>query len=369
MELIALGLFIILSCQLIFVSINLAYYPKLKLVKTPTKSSVKLSVLIPVRDEASNIQACLTSIVQQSLLPDEIIVLNDHSTDQTEHLVREMIKNYPLIKYKEGKPLPDGWLGKSFACHQLAREANGDWFLFLDADVRLESGALNTLAPYLSKQGSGIVSGFPRQIVRTWFERLVVPMMMFVILAHLPVWLVQRSPKPVFAAAHGGFIAISKGSYQKVGGHQAIRDTIVDDMALFKLIKCNQEPATLLKIDTLAFMRMYHDAKSVWSGYQKNIFVGVNERYPLIIIVLVYYLILYLGPFLLLIAGIDWIFAVLLIGLGILTKALADYSNGVNPFYSLFMPVSVLCVIFIAYSSVLTKKRGIGYQWKGRRYF
>ncbi|WP_272480033.1 glycosyltransferase [Aquibacillus koreensis] len=342
-------------------------------MQTSSRPTPTISVLIPARDEERNIQGVLQSILAQTHQPIEILVLDDHSTDQTASIVRELAANYQQVKLMKGKPLEPDWQGKSFACHQLAKQAKGDWFLFLDADVRLEKDAVEKLVPSIESQGSGMISGFPRQIVRTISEKLIVTMMMFVILCHLPIWMVRKSKQLKFVAAHGGFILINRKSYQTCGGHESIKGELLDDMALMKQVKLSQQPTTLLKVDSIVHMRMYHNVKGVWHGFSKNIFTGMNRNFLLLSILVISYVWLYVFPFFVLIQGVVTgdlhIFALVAYLLAIVTKSISDVSNGVSAWYGLFIPFSILGTICIALHAAMRSFYHLGYAWKGRRYF
>ncbi|SDB90605.1 Glycosyltransferase, catalytic subunit of cellulose synthase and poly-beta-1,6-N-acetylglucosamine synthase [Pelagirhabdus alkalitolerans] len=365
-EAILIVISILLVLQLILVLWNKRYF-----IGAPqhddSTSHLKVSVLIPARNEEANIDACLTHVFKQSKMPYEVIVLNDHSTDQTSEILDDWQNKQDKLKVLDGKSLPEDWLGKSFACYQLSQEASGDWFLFLDADTRIEEHAIASLLPVLDQQQKGIVSGFPRQITKTLIEKLVVPMMMVTIMLHLPIKWVQTRQDYRFAAAHGGFIAVEKASYQNSGGHKAIKSSLVDDMELFKLIKKSNDPARLLKVDDIVSMRMYHGFRSVWLGYQKNMFAGVNRSVFLLVVVMVYYFVLFILP-LMFIGQASLTLIALLYLLGVIIKMLIDVTNKVPFWISFLMPISVLLFIAIGVDSMIRSLTKQGYNWKGRRY-
>ncbi|WP_182200606.1 glycosyltransferase [Paraliobacillus salinarum] len=368
MDAILIVILTIVVIQFVFVCWNVTMFvrPLERIKQAPTKN--RLSVLIPARNEEANIEACLTSVLSQTQAPYEVIVLNDHSTDNTAQMVEALAVKHKEIRLLEGDTLPSGWMGKSFACQQLADHAEGDWFLFLDADARLEPQAVESLLPFLEEQGEGIVSGFPRQLTRTWMEKLVVPMMLFVVLIHLPVYLVRKSKRPMFAAAHGAFIAVNKKSYYRIGGHASIRESLLDDMQLMKRMKQFHFSASLIKVDQLVSMRMYNNWKQVWLGYQKNIFEGLARNSLLFIFVMSYYSFLYILPLVLFFMGANLWYVLLWYSMVVLTKAIIDKVNGVSLIYSLFLPLSVLIVMMISIDSYIRSFRKVGYQWKGRRY-
>lgn len=358
----------LLSFQLLFVVWNIATFPSMKKSGQETAASPRFSVLIPARNEEINIKDCLESVLDQTYLPAEIVVLNDHSTDQTRAIVEEIAKKQSSVQLIEGAELPVGWMGKSFACHQLADRAKGNWFVFLDADARLEKDALAKLIPIIEKQQTGIISGFPRQVLGTWMEKLVVTLMQFVIICHLPIRYVQKSKSPLFAAAHGAFIVVDKESYQKVGGHEAIKSSLLDDMQLMKQFKLFGYPATLAKIDHAVHMRMYRNAKEVWQGYQKNLFAGLNRNIFLFVMIFSYYSLLYLIPWVALLFGGSFIYVCLAYGLATITKIIIDLSNRAFTLASLLLPVSIVLMLAIATDSLRLSYQKQGYVWKGRRY-
>lgn len=362
-------IFFILLVQLFFVIWNLiVFYRTRKITKSPGQENTPLiSVLIPARNEEKNIEEVIRSVMNQTSLPLECLVLDDHSTDETSTILTRLVGEFPLLKMIKGKQLKKGWLGKSYACHQLTKQAKGDWYLFLDADARLEKNALEELIPYLNQQQTGIISGFPKQVVGTLAEKLVVPMMMVVIMFHLPIKFITYSADPKFSAAHGGFIAFEKHSYRESGGHEAIKTSIIDDMALFKRQKKLGYPATLLKVDDWVSMRMYDSFKSVYYGYQKNMFAGVGRRASILITVMFYYFALFILPFFFM-SQDNLLLIALIYFTGVFTKMLIDVTNKISVWISLMMPLSVILFIFIGFVSMLKSLTGKGYEWKGRRY-
>ncbi|MFE8700770.1 glycosyltransferase [Cytobacillus sp. FJAT-54145] len=357
--------------QLLWVIWNLQHLPILP-KDSFKKTDQTISILIPARNEGKRIGDCLQSIVKQKTPPYEVLVLDDHSTDDTAEVVKDWMKKYPFIKLIKGAKLQQGWTGKSFACHQLAMEAKGDWLLFLDADVRLFNGALEKVCNVACTQRTGMISGFPKQVVQSWMERLVVPMMMFVIACHLPIKWVRKSNNPRFAAAHGGFIFIEKNCYMTIGGHRKIRNDLLDDMALAKLVKRNLYPFVLADITNVAYMRMYEKASDVWEGYRKNLFPGLNRNFLLLLIILLYYFGLYLFPILVFV--FEWnnqsvlILAFFAYIIGAFTKGWIDYKNGLTWWYGLMLPVSIFFVLCIGLDSAMRGWTNKGYTWKGRSY-
>ncbi|MCY7449036.1 glycosyltransferase [Bacillus altitudinis] len=365
---------VLLLCQLMFTIWNMKQFPVLKPVSLSPDGPISLSILIPARNEEKRLEACLQSIVDQRLHPKELIVLDDHSTDQTRMIAEGFAEKYPWIRVQSGQVLKRGWLGKSYACSQLAEAASSDWLLFLDADVRLKQGAIEAVYKQLCIQKTGMLSGFPEQKTGTPFEHLVVPMMMFTIGCHLPVKWVRTSQHPAFAAAHGGFIAIEKNCYHEIGGHEAIKDSLVDDMALAKRVKEKGFPFTLASIHSFVYMRMYESGQEVWEGYRKNLFPGVNRNIALLSSVFCLYSVLYVVPvicFMIALIHFDVVnlcLALLCYGLGVSIKAVIDIENGRTSTMAFLLPVSIMSLMAIGFASMKIGLKKEGYEWKGRRY-
>ncbi|WP_405104887.1 glycosyltransferase family A protein [Paenibacillus sp. FSL K6-1217] len=373
----------ILLLQLLFAIWNAAQLPKLGAAGTravkalPVQGgsrALRLSVLIPARNEADNIGECLTSVLASSTggIEAEIIVLDDSSTDGTGAIAAAA--GGGRVRVLQGCELPEGWLGKSHACAQLAEAAGGDWLLFLDADVRLQPKALQAALSAAGAAGGGMITGFPRQNTGSWLERLIVPLMVFTIICHLPIPLVRASRDPRFVAAHGGFILIHRDSYDSCGGHAAIRSELVDDMALARAVKRSGGTVALMDITEQVHMRMYHNAREVWSGYRKNIYAGIGRSPVLLLAVLIVYWSLYVLPAAaVLYYGLSgspgaalWPAAALLAGMAV--KRTSDAAGRQPVWFCLLLPAGMLCLSLIAVASWRGSRPRGGYEWKGRRY-
>lgn len=377
------GISVCLFLQLLFALWNSTQLPKLgipakgqKLMEIPTSSeeSPFLSILIPARDEADHIASCLASVLACSTkgFEVEVMVLDDGSSDGTGSIASAIGDHRVKVLY--GREQPRGWLGKSHACAQLAEAARGQWLLFLDADIRLRPEALEAALITASAQGGGLITGFPRQETGTWLEKLIVPLMTFTILCHLPIPLVRGSRDPRFVAAHGGFMLIHRDSYNNCGGHSGIRSQLVDDMALARAVKRSGQDVTLVNIVDYTDMRMYRNASEVWSGYRKNIYAGLGRSPFLLLGVLSAYVLLYIMPAIILlitcVTGQEsvavWALSATLAGIAI--KRVSDASGKQPVWLCVFIPVSMLCLAAIGLGSWWGSQPGQGYEWKGRRY-
>ena len=135
--------------------------------------------------------------------------------------------------------MPDGWLGKNWACWQLAAQAKGEWLIFTDADVRWTPAALSALATEMNRTEAGLLAVWPTQQSLSWGERLVVPLMALAIIGYLPLPLVHHTPWPALAAANGQCLAFRRRAYRAIGGHAAVGNEVLEDVVMARRIKAN----------------------------------------------------------------------------------------------------------------------------------
>ncbi|MFS0872256.1 glycosyltransferase [Paenibacillus xylanilyticus] len=368
----------VLGVQLIFALWNVTCLPKIRSFPANRllHPDTLVSVLIPARNEKLHIKGCLESVLASdtSGFRMEVLVLDDRSEDETASIVQAIANRDARVRLLGGAEPPAGWMGKSHACHQLVQEAKGEWFMFVDADVRLEPEAIRQTVAAGCDQGRGLVTGFPYQVAKTWMEKLVVPMMVFTIISHLPIFMVRRSSSPLFVAATGAFLLIHRSSYEASGGHAAIQGDLVDDMSLAKAIKRAGHPVMLVDVHELVSTRMYQNGSEVWNGYKKNMYEGTGRRDVLLLGILLMYTVMYLVPPIGLVFGLfsgsstSIIYGLIgtLLGMGV--KRVADQAGGQPWWLACLQPISMSCVIAIGMASWRAGRSGKGYVWKGRRY-
>lgn len=196
--------------------LNAFTFPRLSSKPSSFSHLPSISVLVPARDESAVIADTVKSWLSQTYPNFELLILDDHSSDGTADLARQAADSDPRVRILSGESLPDGWKGKNWACHQLSHAASSDILLFTDADVRWEPGALTALVAEMTRSRADLLTVWPTQVTRTWAERLVVPLMGFVIIGYLPVLAVHYLPWPVFAAAMGQCLAFRRDAYEKI---------------------------------------------------------------------------------------------------------------------------------------------------------
>jgi glycosyltransferase involved in cell wall biosynthesis len=232
---------------------------------------VSCSVLVPARNEEKNIADALRSILRSRDIDLEVIVLDDGSSDRTAEIVREFAATDNRVRLEEGRPLPNGWCGKNFACYQLARLARYPLLFFLDADVRVaRTDSLNRLAAFVQESRASLVSGVPQQVTVGTMEKLIVPLIHFVLLGFLPMKRMRANTDPRFAAACGQIIAVRHDAYQDAGGHAAIAASLHDGLMLARRFRVRGCKTDLFDATNTFSCRMYRSAVDVWAGFLKN---------------------------------------------------------------------------------------------------
>ncbi len=253
---------------------NLALYAPLP---QPGADRIRCSVLIPARNEEGNIAAALRSILQSEGVDLEIIVLDDGSTDHTADIVRAFTAD-ARVRLETAGPLHGNWCGKNFACHQLAALATHPLLIFMDADVRVSrADSLARLAEFVGRSGASLVSGVPHEETRSLAEKLIIPLIHFVLLGFLPLERMRKSTDPRFAAACGQILAVRRDAYDRAGGHTAIASRIHDAVALTRAFRSHGFATDLFDATDTFRCRMYRRATEVWHGFAKNAHEGLGS--------------------------------------------------------------------------------------------
>lgn len=248
---------------------NVIFSPVLKSQKQTGESLV--SVLIPARNEAGNINNILNDIQKQSYSNIEVFVFNDQSTDRTEEIILEFVKADARFHLLNSDGLPDGWLGKNNACHQLAKKASGDYLLFLDADVRVESGLIESALAQVQKHGLKLLSIFPKQEMKTLAEKITVPVMNSILLSLLPMVLTRESSRPSLAAANGQFMLFEKETYQNLQPHKKVKKYLVEDILIARLYKANNLKMQCMTGNKTIRCRMYQNLDDALNGFARSV--------------------------------------------------------------------------------------------------
>ncbi len=235
-----------------------------------------VSVLVPARNEERSIGRCVQSLAEQDYPHLEILVLDDQSEDGTAAIVEELAQRYPTVRLLRGQPLPANWHGKAYACAQLAWAARGDWLLFVDADTIHAPETVSTVLQVALEQKADLLTMMPRVLEQSFGETLLLPIITMTFGAFLPMGLLASRKFPLVAGALGPFLLFRREIYERIGGHEATRRDIVEDMKLARLVK--QQRGKLVWIDGTALtqVRFYHNLREAWHGLAKTAFAALN---------------------------------------------------------------------------------------------
>jgi len=205
----------------------------------------------------------------------EVIVLDDHSEDETASMVRQIATQDPRVRLETAPALPPGWCGKQHACAVLARLAAHPQLAFVDADVRLAPDALARLTAFLRSSGADLISGVPEQETGTFAERLVIPLIHFLLLGFLPLHRMRASRHPAYGAGCGQLFMARRDAYEKMGGHAAIRTSLHDGLTFPRAFRQAGLMTDICDVTQLATCRMYRGFAELWNGLAKNATEGL----------------------------------------------------------------------------------------------
>jgi chlorobactene glucosyltransferase len=343
-----------LSVVLINFIVNNILFKNIRNFKLPVdilNSPPLVSVLIPARNEEKNIRRILNSMLKQDYRNLEILVLDDNSTDATGDIVEEFVKKDGRIKLIKGAPLPAGWKGKCFACHQLSKIAKGSYFVFTDADTLHYPNSISGSLAALLKNN-------------------------LIILSFMPLILVKHSKAPFFSTAIGQFFLFKREAYEKTGGFEFVKDEILEDINISKQVKrCGLKIMIYDGSDSI-FCRMFTNLPDVIKGFSRFIYAAFDCNFLMEFIAVSFIELIYLGPFILLPIGIfilDWpakIIALNIIQMFLIftIKFILAIRFKERILDVFFTPVSLAFVYLLAINSYRQSKFGKGVDWKDRVY-
>jgi chlorobactene glucosyltransferase len=324
-----------------------------------------VSLLVPARDEAENLRETLPGLLAVAAEGIEVLVLDDASSDGTARLLAAAERESGGgLRRIAGEPLPAGWLGKSWACHQLARAAGGEVLVFCDADVAVRPEAVRRTVGALLAADAGALTALPRHRLGTLAERAVVPLVALLpVLALLPLSLVPRTRAPALSMANGQWIAFTRAAYRASGGHERVRGEVVEDVALARNVKAAGHRLRVVLSTSLLGVRMYRGGAALRDGFGKNLYALAGGRPGSFLVALAVFLLTAVFP---------WAAAALGVRAALLPLALlaAVRVCGALLFRHgwasvLLHPAGSLAVAALALESCFRARRGSA-RWKGR---
>ncbi len=359
-ELITIVVFAFAFTRLVVTIVNLVTIKKLP--KEPQTAGIKVDVLIPARNEAENIGFLLSDLGRQSCQNFKVWVYDDYSCDDTAEIVKAYIKNGANVELLKGVGLPEGWSGKNRACYKLAQHSSGDVMVYLDADVRLSEDFLNKALSYFSTNNLQLLSFFPDQTMKTFGEKLIVPLMNWILLSVLPLRLVRKSSWTSFVAANGQCMIFNTLDYQANQWHKQVKNIPVEDIAIMKVMKQRKMNVDVLLGQNEISCRMYRSFPTAFQGLSRSApaFFSNNIFWAVMFVFLVS-----AGPFFIYWALTGPIFLIFM-GMIFLSKIIIAYlSNQSTLMNVIFHPLHLVMLPVVVFSGLINKIKG-RYTWKGR---
>jgi chlorobactene glucosyltransferase len=339
-----------------------------------------VSVVIPARNEAHNIARVVGSVTASSYPRFEVVVVDDQSTDGTAGVARALgAGRAERLHVLTGQPLPEGWLGKPWSCAQGARHARGDLLLFTDADTVHEPELLTRAVAALEEDGANALTVLGRQIMSTFWERIIQPAVFFLLLSRFRFARTSLPPSRWRdAIANGQYLLFRREVYEAMGGHEAVNDEAVEDLRLAQILVKGGWLLSLRAAEEALATRMYRDLGELVRGWSKNVALGALQTVPpwvrpvLIPGSVLLLLGFWVAPFAALVvalAGLGsaglfaWSAAV--VSMSALFWCAFTRRMGAPPAYGLLYPLGMLMTVGILLRSWM---RGTRVEWKGREY-
>lgn len=324
-----------------------------------------VSIVVPARNEERAIEATVRAFLAQSYRAFEVIVVDDRSTDSTAAILERLAD--PKLEVVRGEEPPAGWLGKPWALHQGAARARGELLLFVDADIRYAPDALQAAVAEIERSGASMLSLFPHLEMHGVWELSILPNLTMTGFTALPLWIGDRAGVTLFAIGGGTGNLIRRAAYDAIGGHEALRAAIVDDIALARDIRRSGRRTELVRADDLISVRMYHGLHEAIRGFTKNAFTTINRSYAMLAVAVAGLLLFNVLPYGFALMGIGP--AIVAVALLTLTRIIV-FGAVRYPLWGalLLHPLqSILWMFILIRSAWVTGVRG-QVAWRGRTY-
>lgn len=336
-----------------------------------------VGVIIPARNESKNIEECLASLTKSRYPNFEIIVVDDRSEDGTAELARTVPPgNAKRLVVIDGEALPEGWLGKPWACQQGARATSAELLVFADADTTHGDRLLSRSITELQNEDTDLLNVLGFQVMESFWERLVQPQIFLaVVFRHPDLERSARSSQWQDGVANGQFMLIPRTSYEAIGGHESVRDRVLEDLALAQTVKRHGRTFVIrMAMDDLT-TRMYHSLGGLIAGWSRLIQMGSTQGQPLVssfgVVAVATFCFWIVPPLMLLSALLGFggetllIWSALVCSLSVGIHAAFLHFLGAPAYYAVFYPLGSFVVLYIM---IRSKVRASDVEWKGRRY-
>ena len=367
------GVLIMALISAVIATSNTFSLKKLIIPRTQLEEKMLISVLIPARNEEDKIVSCLQSLICQTYVNLEIIVLNDNSSDATAQIVHQFAKNDSRVRLINGEELPLGWGGKNWACHQLCIAASGEYILFVDADTIFEENTIESAVQESIDNDVDLLTLIPKRSTSTILETAMFPFMNWAIFSWLPIKIAHSLNNSYLSATFGQFMLFKKDAYIKIGGHKKLRDNAIDDFQLGRFIKKSKLKWMLLDGTDMVESLPYTNKRDAMNGISRSVFPALNYSVTTLLVFSIVLVCITFIPLITVGYGLMgtftdseyWTISVFSLFVILISWTLTcrrfNYSLLIVPFF----PICVLVMLMVAYHSMLATifKTTV---WKGR---
>ena len=344
---------------LILLTITAVNFFQIRTPKQISELSETVAVVVPMRNEAENIEGVVATLSAQAG-PFHFYLLDDNSEDLTFDLLHRFTAGDSRFTVIKGAPLADGWIGKTWALQQLYEASNEEILVSIDADVRLTNDAINKSVTLLRTTQLDFVSPYPRQIARTFGERLIQPLLQWSWLTTVPLRFAEGSGQKSMAVANGQFFVVRRSALNSVGGYQSVKHAVIDDVFLARALMASGSSGTVINGSDIAETRMYSSWSEIEAGYGKSL----NKAFGSLlgaISVIAFLFATSIAPLILGLLGdpYGWLGFAAIVG----TRVLSAIKSHGRVLDSVLHPISIAALIYLIVYSYLVRKTVM---WKGR---
>jgi cellulose synthase/poly-beta-1,6-N-acetylglucosamine synthase-like glycosyltransferase len=344
---------------LILLTIAAVNFVQIRTPKHTSELTQTVGVLVPMRNEAENVEGLVATLAAQEG-SFHFYLLDDNSEDQTFELLQQFTKADSRFTVIKGAVLKDKWIGKTWALQQLFDASSEEILVSIDADVRLTNDAINKAVTALNSAQLDFISPYPRQIAKTFAERLIQPLLQWSWLTTVPLRYAESSGQKSMAVANGQFFVVRRSALVSIGGYQSVKHAVIDDVFLARELVKSGSSGTVINGSDIAETRMYESWSQIESGYGKSLSKAFGSIYGAIF-VMAFLLATCVTPLMLALSGnaYGWLGFAAIIG----TRVLSALKSGGRVLDSVLHPISIIALVYLTTYSYLM--RG-SIQWKGR---
>jgi chlorobactene glucosyltransferase len=358
------------------------YFRKVEPISLPDDQLPFISVIVPARNEGTKVGRCLESLANQNYPHYEVIAIDDRSVDQTGTIIKEIAAKYEHVRHVSGQEAPPGWIGKCNALVRGVKYANGQWYLFTDADTCHTPESLRFAVSYALEHNAELISFMPVQELGSFWEKVVMPVLLGSFLCGDPMNTINDRTNDR-AYAYGQYILVRRDVYEAVGGHAAVHDQILDDISFARVVKEHGFHIMAADGRLLYKVRMYTDLETLWQGWTKNLFALIECQVIYLLLVIALINLAVVGPF----VQVGMIASMMLSpepvpqlpALAVMTAAelgllyawyrrCAEHYTGVGALHFLLLPLGSLTVSVLYLHSAYLVLSKTKVSWKGRQY-